>query len=146
MDIGKIRGVRNGLIILTMKGVFGQIGEMLEIWGSIRGLAGLLGATCVFRYIPPLLSTCWLCIPNTSPPSVWGISLISSHSPLPCSMFICSTVDFQFSFMVYLIFSLIGISLAFLPIVRVLTYIQVLFTLLTAFKPSLTMLETHTTI
>lgn len=93
MVIEKIRGIRNCLIILTMKGVFGQTEERCKrSEESIRGLPGLPGGTHIFRYILQLLSACY------SHPVPLLHQSEAFHSPPPChppplcSTFVESTV------------------------------------------------------
>lgn len=90
MVIEKIRGVRNCLIILTTKGVFGQTGrgvrELREASGASRGSQA--GRVFLDMFVSRRQLTS-----STSPSSVRGTSRISSPSPLPYSMFnICSAV------------------------------------------------------
>lgn len=143
MGIEKIRGVRNWLFWLWKACLVRQ--EVGEIWGSARGPAGLPGGTCIFRHVPQGSSSCRLFASDASPSSVWRhfthLQPFLSHAP----EFIRSTAGavqshiryiYLFSnFSLYLIFSLI--SLAFLPIIRILTHVQSFFTLPRGFKPAL---------
>lgn len=122
----KISGIRNCRIILTMKGVLGQTGERL--WGKNQASQ----AERVFSHI--------LVLQPLSTYIQYFSSFISlsrfTHRKSFSSHAVCIHWK-HCSFMIYLIFSLTGISWARLPVLRVLTYIQFPFAILTAFKPLL---------